>query len=221
MIERVIGRDVGIGLRVPDIDVDPVENARELVAEAAQHAVEAVAEFRRANYFRVRRAYGRDMVGKDHAGLEHRKPAEKFDMIRRPPRRRQIQVVEIIVREITVVGEVMDREYGRGRVVHHAQKGRYEPGLPVMRMHHVRPPVAARYPARQQGHGTAEHGVAFGIVRPGIAVRVYIRVARPVEQGGHVDQVQVVAENVLVRLDDMHLVPAACSGDIDRTEILE
>src|SRR3954454_9042197 len=76
--------EMRIGLRIPLLDIDAIDDALQLEREAAQDSVESRAMLVRLDFARIRRRNRRDLVGEDDAALHHIEIAEMLERVRRP-----------------------------------------------------------------------------------------------------------------------------------------
>src|SRR4051794_37366076 len=101
--------EMRIGLRIPLLDVDAVDDSLQLEREAAQDSIEARAVLVRLDFARVRRRDGRDLVGEDDAALHQIEIAEMLERVRRPVAAVQADRHEAVRAGDALVVEVVDR----------------------------------------------------------------------------------------------------------------
>lgn len=186
VVERVASvrpRDQRV-VRTPDGVIDAVEDAREILPALAQHTFEAIAELGRTDLARVRRADGGDLARVDQPGLHERDAPVVLDARRHQSMHRQGQLGEHIRGEDALEREVMDGQYGRD-----VERGvlrdveRRQRGVPVVRMHHVRPPVLVEFAGGQVCGDPAQQAEAARVVAPVAPVGTDVGAARtPVEE---------------------------------------
>ena len=80
-----------IALRVPDLQIDAVENAVHLGAPRIENPLKPHAELRARQLAGMGRAHRRDTVGVDQAGLEEAELAEVLEAVGVEPGLRQSQ----------------------------------------------------------------------------------------------------------------------------------
>src|SRR3954451_19598422 len=76
--------EVRIGLRIPFLDVDAIDDPLQLEREAAQDSIEPGAVLARLDLARIRRRNRRDLIGQDDAALHQIEIAEMLERVRRP-----------------------------------------------------------------------------------------------------------------------------------------
>ena len=145
-MHRIILRDQRIRFRVPCAVVHSIQDADQAVAAIADHALKPRAEFRCLDFLRVAAAHRRQIVREDQSALQEIHLAIKFQRIHGEERFRQADRAHRRSREQALIAEVVDRQDYRQRANHRiarmlrAQQHRYQRGLPVVAMHHVRQP---------------------------------------------------------------------------------
>ena len=195
--------------RIPDVQIDAVEYAAELVGMGAQHPVEAVAETGGLNLLGVGGADGGDPVGEHDTALEHGKVAEELQGFGGPPFGGQVQAAEFLVGKHAAVGQVVDRVHAGRGVRRQLEQGGQQAGLPVMGVHHVGFPVQNLTADCQLGHGPGEHRETVGIVMPVVTVGMQVGAAGAVEQVRGVHQQQGHAQVMIPGFQDAHVMNAA------------
>ena len=183
--------DGGVSGRIPDLRVNAIQDAADMVAATAHHAVEAAAEFMGGDLARVALADGGDLVGVLQARLHEAELAVEFQPRSRQQFRRQAQHRPVAHRKEALEGEVVyceDRARPRWRVVGHV--GASQRGMPVVRMHDVGRPGGVGVVGGQVRRDPAEQGKTLQVVGPLFALVVLIRAA--------------VAPVEIRRVDDVH-----------------
>ena len=161
--------------RIPFLVVHAVENSKKPVLPPAQKPVQAAAEFLRRDFARITRADRGDDVGKSDSGLETIQLAVKLRAFDREKFRRQIGQRKRVRRENALIGEIVNGQAGRRRIpppfrallLQHQR--RHQAGLPVVDVHHVRPP---RQIAREMRDAFGKENKPLGVV--GIADVVFL-----------------------------------------------
>src|SRR5262245_13123088 len=100
-----------IGLGIPRLDVDAVQDADKILRAIAQDAVEAEAVFRRENLARVRRADGRERVGEKDSALERACAAPELEQPRMVQLAAQTDPRQLRGIEQSLEREVVNREH--------------------------------------------------------------------------------------------------------------
>ena len=138
---------------------------------------------------RVARAHGRDRVGVLQPAFEERQAAPELDAVDRVGLGRQPEARHLVRREQPLEREVVDRHHRRRPcAAGEAEIGGREPGLPVVAVEHVRPPVEGVCIAREQRRDARELAEAQRVVRPVHAVAVLVGPAVALEERGAVQQ---------------------------------
>ncbi len=143
-IERIgaVARgDERIDLRIPDVGVDAVQHAEEILRPVAQHAVHPEAQLVRLDLARVGGAHRVHRARIHDAALEERDLAVVLGALQADAFRRKLERLHLVEGEDPLEGEIVDREERRGVAsARKAQiKGRQR-RRPVVAMHHVRAP---------------------------------------------------------------------------------
>jgi hypothetical protein len=200
-------RQRGIGRRVPDVLVEPVEDPGEPVAARHQVPIEAHPGGREQDFARIRGAHRVDGLGAPDPLAQEVDPPPVAD---RRARRTQPQLVGLVARRPPVIGQVVDRQRDRrtpdDRVVRvgHVAQERDRARVPVVDRDDVDRALLGT--PRLQG-GTCEQREpprVVGIVARGIAVE-----ARPIVGRRVVHQPEAIS--VRVEGADRHVRhPAGC-----------
>ena len=179
-----------IGPWVPDIRVDAVQDAGELVRLRLQHAMQAHAEGFGANLLGVRGAHGGDRIGELQTGLEHRHLAPELHAVHAAPLPRNPQRVGDGHGVVALESDVVDGDHAssalrRGqRAAPVGEVHGSEPARPVVRMHDIRLPARQRRRRQADARRHArEEGEAEGVVVVVLSMRRDVRAAGPVVQG--------------------------------------
>ena len=163
---RVIGHQMLVGRRVPDIGVDAVDDAVEVDGAHVYQAVEAHAELRRADFLRVGRAHRGDRPGCLQACLEKADAAIIFDAVELHGHARQAELAEDAGAELALEGKIVHgdqrRHADRLAVAHVSQRHRR---LQVMGVHDVGL-VAGDRPAGDVSADLAQRREAPPVVGP-------------------------------------------------------
>ena len=176
--------DVRVALRVPDLEVDAVENAVHLRAPRSDDPFEPHAELRAHQFAGVGRTDRRDAVRVDQAGLQESKLAEVLETFGVEPGPWQSQACRRLRREEALKGDVVDRDQaGRCRAAAELQPGCGQACLPVVQVHDFRLPVANPFGGDLGGNAT-QSAVAQKVVGPVLAVGAEIGIAGPFEEPG-------------------------------------
>ena len=136
-IEARRNRRVGRG--VPHGDVHAVEDADDVLAARAQHAVEAMAALRRADLLRVGWRDGRHAARGEQPALEQVDRAVELEPLRREVLPRQAERLHRGLREAPLLREVVDGQQRRHRrergvALRHVDRER---GGPIVRVQHI------------------------------------------------------------------------------------
>ena len=206
-----------VGLGVPDVLIDAVEDAREDGRAAAEHVVEALAEERHLQLDRVGRAHGGEQVGVaeralhevDRALVAAQLVGGGGDVAHAE------DVVEQLVAELALELDVMHREHalhvvaGIALAVELAQEHGHEGGLPVVA--HADVALQLREELDGLADGLGEEREALAIVEvavDGIALEV----------GLVVEEVEVDA--VVLEMLDAAVHAAPCQGHVHLAQML-
>src|SRR5262245_24327466 len=143
VVDRIVGREIPVGLRVPYVVIDSVQNADQAAAALAQQPVEVGAELRSLNLPRVFRADGRDGGRKIDARFHRvRRIVELHPVLINIPAESEFE--HKIRVEGSLISQVVDREQ-RGRTreervvgVNRRQISGDESRLPIVTMYDVR-----------------------------------------------------------------------------------
>ena len=185
--------DVRVALRIPDLQVDAVEDAAHLGAPRSDDPFESHAELRARQLARVGRADRRDAVRVDEAGLEEADLAEELEASGVEPAPGQPQRFRRLRREQALKGHVVDRQQaGRRRPAAELEVRGGQARLPVVEVHDV------RLPAIDPADGDSRRGAAQGtvaqvVVGPVAAVGAEVGIAGPVEQPGRIQDHEIDA----------------------------
>lgn len=134
--------------RVPDFGIDAVDDAMHDMGTASDNAFQPHAEFRRKDFFGVRRADGGDRRCRLYATLQKADIVVIFDAFGVEGMCRKTELAKNVGAELALEGNVVDGENaGNFRGFGIAHIDRRHGCLPVMRMHQV------RLPARQFASG--------------------------------------------------------------------
>src|SRR5262245_55124899 len=131
--------------RVPFLIIDSVQNSDQRIPPAAQHSVQAPAKLLSRDFTGVSRTHCRYPVRVNDPGFETIHPAVKLDPFGMKIIRRQIRQAVLRWRKMPLVGKVVNCETSSGSVpppftdLLMLDEKRYEPRLPVMKMHNIRP----------------------------------------------------------------------------------
>ena len=164
----VVLEDLGVGLRVEGIHIDAVQDAVQLVAVHAQHAVQTVAV-----------VFGLDFLcigggNRGHRGGGHDRGLHQVDVAvhgHKAGAEMRIVNAEHILQDLTAVAalvlDVVDGEYGfdilikRAGGEHQVVVYRHKRGLPVVAVDDIRLPVKV---GQDLEHGLGVIGEALGVV---------------------------------------------------------
>ena len=143
VVETIIACDLRVGHWIPRANVDPVDDSREFVRVALQHAFHQVPETRREDFTCVSFADGRDMIGVDNARFHQTQRAIKFDALwfrqcRNKPLRRHAERCTKRERIVALERQIVDRENAfcvHAGVLHQERR---EARVPVVCMDNVR-----------------------------------------------------------------------------------
>ena len=145
VLEAVVRGEVRVGLGVPLLPVDAVQDAGEPGGLEPEDAVEAGAPLGRADLPRVGGRDRRHHVGRDDRPLQHVDGAAVLDEAAGPGLRREAEDGELLGAVDPLVADVVDRQ-DRGDVVEPGvapgapgAEHRGEAGVPVVRVEHLRP----------------------------------------------------------------------------------
>src|SRR3954451_13508843 len=136
--------EMRIGLGIPLLDVDSIDDSVELEREAAQDSIESRAMLARLDFTRVRRRNRRDLIGQDDAALHQIEVAEMLERVRRPIAAVQSERHEALHARDALIVEIVDR-VNRSRVSERAAAPKsgveingQQRGVPVVRVDNVR-----------------------------------------------------------------------------------
>ncbi len=180
----------GVGLRIPFLRVDAVENPDQRLPAGSEHALEAAADLGGLDFLRVGGADRRQQVGGHQPALQAVDLPVELQPLDAEERLRQIRERPALRREHALVGEVVHGQHGADRLPEAigrerpAQVGADERRLPVMGMHDLRLPAQLRDRAEDRLREDAE---ALQVIREVGALVLVEPVA--VEQLGLVDEV--------------------------------
>jgi len=164
---------VRIVCRVPDLLVDPVDDALQPVHPLAQDALQPHPEGRHQNFARIGRADDRDVVGSHQSALQVADVAEIFHAVETVGMGRQSDRTQHLRRELTLEGEVVDRQHDRHRAAHRPHVDRGQCRLPVVAMHEIRLPTG-KGAGGDFGRGKRQDGKALPVVGVVVAVTIDI-----------------------------------------------
>ena len=131
------GGEERVGLGVPDVGVDAVDDAVQRARAGGDQAVEAHAVGRGLDLLGVGGADGGDGGGVGEAGLEVADAAVELDAVEAGGVRRQLERLEDAGGEAALEGDVVDGHHRGPRHAVEAQVGGREAGLPVVGVHEV------------------------------------------------------------------------------------
>ena len=188
MVTSVVKGQLLIFLRVPDPGVDAVENAGQGVLPVPEQTIEAIAEFRSLNLTCIGGADGGDPITEYQAALDKRKLAIELQLFKPPEGVGQTEGAERLVGEEPLVGKVMNGKHGARPLLIGFQEYRYQPGLPVIAMHQIGPPVQTGFAHGDHGPHFAKQLKPVGVVPPVSPFLVFVGVAGAIEKGRAVNQ---------------------------------
>lgn len=140
----IIVVDQMVGGRVPDIGVDAVDDAVQHMGAAADHPFKPHAEFRGQDFFRIGWADRAERGCRLQAALEEADVVVIFDALHAEGVGGQGKFAEDVCAELALKGNVVDGEKARNfRCFGVTHIDRRHGGLPVMRVHHIRPPAGS------------------------------------------------------------------------------
>ena len=175
-----------VGLGVPHLGVDAVDDAVQRPGAGGDQPVEAHAEVRGLDLLGIGRADGGDRARVGEAGLQVADAAEELDPVEARGLRRQLERGEDAGGKAALEGDVVDRHHRRPRHAVEAQVGGREARLPVVRVHEIGQELR-HHPHGDVGRGAAERAEAAPVVRVVGAARVAIGTAGAVVERRAVD----------------------------------
>ncbi len=188
IVDAIAARQQRIVVRRPDFGIDAVQDAGQHIGSGAQQPIETPAEGRGLDLARIGRADRRQPVGIKQSGLEERQAAVELHPVDRKKAGRQREVGKEGGREIALIGQIVHGEDARQCGGVGAQIGRRQPGMPIVAMQDLgQPPRVGAL--RQRRRDPAEEREAAMVVGPVVAVGRAIGAARPVVEGGVIDDV--------------------------------
>ncbi len=180
--------DGRVGLGRPDLGVDAVQDAVQVIGARGHHAFQPQPVFAPHQLVRVGRADRGDRVGGDEPRLQAGQVAPVFQPVLRELLLRQAQRRHPVARGVALEGDVVDRQDGlhvlRARI---ADVGGGEPGLPVVAMHDLGPPAVRKPRLRDLGGHPAQRRETLRVVGI-IAILVRVRPPPPVVEMRRVEQ---------------------------------
>ena len=157
-----MGGSQGIVLRIPKAVVNTVEDTGDLVPVLIKHAVEATAEVLRLNLLGIAGANRGNLVRQDNATFQAIQPAVELDAGAGEVFAGQIRQPKVQAPEITLIGEIVDREDRLERKALRANEGGNKGRLPIMGVDDVGKRIEV---AGQLHDRLAEKDKPAGIVR--------------------------------------------------------
>ena len=178
---RVDMLDQGICAWAPNRLIHRIEDAAELLAPAAQQAIEATTLLRCLDFAGIAGADSAQMVGIVQAGFHEGYLAMELQAVELESRRRQAELAKHLGAKKALVGQVVHRverahtSSWSGPVL---EAGRCQAGMPVMAVQYLRRPVAVE-PVGQVRRRPAQCGKAAVVVGIRAALGILIGVAGP------------------------------------------
>ena len=185
----VVGaRDGAIARRIPLAVIGAVEDADQIIRAMLQQHLQTAAELGRADLAGVIRAHRVDHVRVRDPALDERGLAVEFQAVHGPQTGGQTELLEHVVGEQSLIGEVVYGEHGGRPRRGGGEQRRHESALPVVAVHDIGAPVDSGAIEGHRLDRAAEHGKARGVVGPLHALAIRIGPAVPVEMRRRVDQ---------------------------------
>lgn len=190
LLSRIRRGKMRIGCRIPDVDIDAIDDAVQGVGAARDEPGQPHPGGLARNLLCISRAHCGQCRGASQTGLQVADAAVILDTVDRISMRRQFETAEDVRAELALESEVVNRDDRWPVDTAIAHVGRNQRCLPVVDVNEVGV-EPFQHAAREDGAGHRERREPLPVVGMVLAGSIVIRAARSCEKGGAIEHVEV------------------------------